>query len=232
MRSQLEKMGDEIWTLAFPLRFLGMQLGRRVCVMRLPGDQLVIHSTAPFNEEQVREIHSLGRVEFLLEGTILHDTFSREGQRAFPTSTYLVPEHFPKAAMGSRTGSIAEIEGRTKGEIQVLRLEGMRMLNEYACFHRTSRTLIVCDLLFNLVQAMGWTRWCMRHLMGVKQWPAVDRPVRWAVKDRNAFVHSLQAMLAWDFEHVVVAHGAIIKHDGKRIVEEAIQRAGFTPVGQ
>ena len=223
-------MGDDIWTMAFPLRFLGMQLGRRVSVMRLPGNRLVLHSTAPFSAEQVHEIHSLARLEFILEGTTLHDTYSREGQKAFPASTYLVPEGFPKAAMKNRAGSIREIEDLTQGEIQVVRLEGMRMFNEYACFHRSSRTLIVCDLLFNLVHATGWTRWCMKRLMGVKQWPAVDRPVRWAVRDRNAFQHSLQVMLSWDFERVVVAHGAIIERGGKRKVVDAIQRAGFGPV--
>jgi len=224
---RLTARGEDLWTLEYPMRFLGMELGRRVCAMRLSGGGLVVHSTGPFGEPEVKAIQELGRVEILLDGTTMHDTFSREGRAAFPGARYLVPEGFPKGKAGPEAGSVAELDGLTGGEVRTVRLEGMRWLNEYACFHSRSRTLILCDLLFNLDAARGWTRWNMRRLMGVKQWPAVDRPVRMCVADREAFMGSMRRILEWDFDRVVVAHGSVIERDGRRVFREALERAGF-----
>jgi hypothetical protein len=110
---------------------------------------------------------------------------------------------------------------------ETIRLKGMRFLNEYACLHGASRTLFLCDLLFNLDQATGWTRFSMRYLMGVDRWPAIDRPVRLAVSNRTAFMDSLRRILLWNFDRIIVAHGSIIETDGKRQFREALQRAGY-----
>jgi len=221
----LNALDENLWTLRYPMRFLGMALGRRVCVMRLSDGRVVVHSSGPFVTDDVEAIGELGRVDLLLEATTMHDTFSREGRAAFPGARYLVPEGFPKGKAGLEAGSVAEVDCLTGGEVCAVRLEGMRFLNEYACFHAASRTLMLGDLLFNLTGAKGWTRWSMRWLMGVKQWPAIDRPVRMAVADRDAFAASMRRILDWDFDRVVVAHGAIIERDGKRVFREALERA-------
>jgi hypothetical protein len=219
--------GNHLWTLAYPLRFFGMHLGRRVSVMRLPDGRLVIHSTGPFSGKEIREINALGRVDLMLDATTMHDTFSREAQAAFPDATYLVPEGFSRKVLSATTRSLSELDSLTGGEVQTIRLEGMRYLNETACFHAASRTLFLCDLLFNLDQATGWTRFSMRYLMGVDQWPAIDRPVRLAVSNKTAFKDSLRRILSWDFDRIIVAHGSILETDGKHQFREALQRAGY-----
>ena len=47
-------------------------------------------------------------------------------------------------------------------ELKVLRLEGIPSMREHVVFHRSSRTLIVADLLFNFgPDTSAWTRfWC------------------------------------------------------------------------
>lgn len=216
------------WSLVFPLRFFGLKLGRRVCVFRISGDRLVIHSTGPFSSEQMQAIRKLGTPSILLEGTTMHDTFSREGRKAFAGIQYLVPEGFPRRAIGKDTRSLQELSALTDDEMESVRLEGIRTLTEYACFHRASRTLVLCDLLFNLVDASGWTRFSMRHFLGVKQWPAIDRPMRWAVRDRQAFADSIQEIFEWDFDRIMVAHGEIIEAEGKAIFREALKQAGLS----
>lgn len=223
----LSTHGDGCWSLWFPLRFFGMELGRRVGVFRISGERLVIHSTGPFTPEQVESVRALGTPAILMDGTTMHDTFSREGRAAFPEARYLVPEGFPRRAAGEAAGSLSELGALTGGEMESVRLRGLRALTEYACFHHASRTLVLCDLLFNLVEVSGWTRVSMRHLLGVKQWPAIDRPMRWAVRDGEAFAASIRKIFEWDFDRIVVAHGAIIENGGKAIFREALGQAGL-----
>lgn len=226
-----EPLGADVWTLSFPLRFCGLNLGRRVTLLRISGSRLAVHSTAPFTPAQVREMNGLGAPAFLLDATTMHDTFSREARAALPEATYFVPEAFCKKAQGRDARALGQLDEVTGGEIRTARLDGMRFLNEYACFHPASGTLIVCDLLFNLVEAKGYTRWAMRSLLGVKQWPAMDRPVRMAVCDRDAFIASLRRIDRWDFDRLIVAHGSVIPSGGKQHFREALRRAGFDPQG-
>jgi hypothetical protein len=209
------------------MRFMGMELGRCVSILRLAGDELALHSTGPFSAADIEQIHSLGWVKLMLDATTMHDTYSRDAGAAVPNCAYFVPEGFPKKRAGANSRSLADLGAETDGALQTVRLDGLRFLTEYACFHSSSRTLILCDLLFNLVDAKGYTRWAMKYLLGVKQWPAIDRPMRSAISDKTAFQASLRQVFDWDFDRIIVAHGAGIDTNGKRVLREALQRAGL-----
>lgn len=222
-----QRIDAGFWTLSFPLRFFGLNLGRRVCLVRLSDGRLVIHSTGLFQPEHRSKFEEIGKPALMLDATTMHDTFTREACRIFPDTTYLFPAEFSGRLPHADVRILDELDARTQSELQVLPVQGTRLFTEYAVFHPASRTLILCDLLFNLVNASGYTRWVMRHLFGVKVWPAIDRPVRMAVRDREAFVRSLSKILKWDFDRIVVAHGSIIETNGQQIFSAAIRRAGF-----
>lgn len=223
----IQSLGAGLWTLSFPMRFYGMELGRRVTLMETAPGELLVHSTAPFSPGQRSAIQRLGTVTGLVEATTLHDTFSQEGRGAFPGVPYFVPDRFPKAARGPEVRSLDTLGDFTGGTVRVQKLAGMRWIEEYACLHAASRTLVVGDLLFHLPQARGWTRWSLRHLAGIRDWPAIDRPFRLAIRNRAAFEASLEAILKWDFERLIVAHGEIMETDAKQHLREAAQRAGL-----
>lgn len=223
----LYQHSGDVFSFQFPLRFFGLDLGRRVTLLRIFRNRLVVHSTGPFAPDHIAKITELGSPDYMLDATTMHDTFSADGCAAFPGADYFIPEGFPKVACDCRTRPLEKLDDVSQGEVQTLRLKGMRFLNEYACFHPASRTLIVCDLLFNLDGARGYTRWAMRYLLGVKQWPAIDRPVRWSVYDHEAFRGSLQRILEWDFDRVIMAHGSVIEQGGKLAFVDAVNRAGF-----
>lgn len=221
------KHGDSIWYLEYPMTFCGMELGRRVSVLEVAPGKLVLHSTGPFTLKDRETIERSGRVVAIVEATTLHDTFAKQGQAAFPEAPYLVPEGFPKGAIGGQGRSISESRDLLGEGLEVVKLEGTRMLTEYSCFHRASRTLILADLMLNLPKANGWTGWALRWLAGVKEWPAIDRPFRMAVKNKAVFEESLNKILEWDFDRVVVAHGEVVETNGKAVFTEAVKRAGF-----
>jgi len=219
------QLAEGLWTLRYPMRFMGLELGRCVSILRIGEGEMALHSTGPFSTDDIERIQALGRIKLMLDATTMHDTFSRAARAAFSGCPYFVPEGFPKKRAGAGCRLLADLDSETDGALQTIRLDGLRFLTEYACFHPDSRTLILCDLLFNLVDAKGYTRWAMKHLLGVKQWPAIDRPMRLAIADKAAFEASIREIFDWDFDCIIVAHGVPVEKDGKAALRQALQRS-------
>ena len=213
--AMIEELGPDIFLQKHPLTVMGSQLGRNVTIVRLASGKLVIHSTAPFSDDDVEEIEALGEPAWLVEATNYHDTFAREGRAAFPNLAYLVPPSFPGFAQLDAQ-SLATPPAAWDGELEVLMLQGAPALNETVFFHRPSKTLIVADLVFNLPNTVNlWTRKVFRLLSGIKKSPGVSRLLGHFIKDQQGFSASLEVLLQWDFERVIVAHGEPITEDAK-----------------
>ena len=85
-------------------------------------------------------------------------------------------------------------------------------------FHRASRTLILSDLAFNFgPRAPLVTRLFTMVIDGYGRF----RPSRldpFLIKDRAAARQSLDHILTWDFDRVVVAHGEVLERGGHEVL--------------
>ncbi len=224
----LRQLAENLWVRDYAFRMMGMSLGRRTTVMRLEDGRLVIHSTAPFSEDDVKEIRSLGEPAYLVEATRFHDTFAAEGRRAFPEIPYFVPDAARSWAQGGR--NLSDWPADLAWEVEVREIAGMLSVREHLFFHRASGTLILCDLLFNIGPGGDcWTRIMMGWVNRAYGRPAVSRLYRSTIRDRDAFRHSMRTVLDdWDFRRLVVGHGTIVETDGKTVLEDALRRAGLS----
>jgi hypothetical protein len=222
----MENVADHLWIRRYPLVLLGTRIGRVVTVIRLRTGRLLIHSTAAFANEDVAAIRRLGEPGWLLEATLFHDTFARHGQTAFPDLPYLAPEGFGRLAQVCALPLVAP--GEWDGELELLPLNGMPKVRETALYHRPSRTLVVADLVFNFGPATpAWTRLFMRCAGGLKCAPGMSRFFRMMIRDRHAFQQSLQRLMQWDFDRLIVAHGEVIETGAKEKLKQALAAAGY-----
>jgi hypothetical protein len=107
------------------------------------------------------------------------------------------------------------------GEISHHSMAGLDVLNEVACFHKPSRTLMVCDLLMNLQLPLnGLSRLYFKLFAAVGK-PAVSKTLKMMIKDRAQFKQSLDELLALDIERIVMGHGKVIEGDGARIMRDS-----------
>lgn len=218
--SRLQPLAENVWVAQQPWSLLGIQLGKTTTVVRLADGRLVVHSAGPDMAALARACAEVGEVAWLVEATTLHDTFAAEASAVFPAVPYLVPKGFPlKLAQGR---SLSPLPPEWAEEWAVLRLGGVPRMQEHVMLHRPSRTLIVADLVFNLPTASGWSRLMLRWLSGLREYPGTSRLWRSQVRDHGALRRSLDEMLAWDFEHVVVGHGKPITHDAKARLTRAL----------
>ena len=212
---------------AVSLRAFGIDFWRCVTLLRLADGRVVIHSTAPFSEEDAEAIRSFGDPTWLVEATLIHDTFARAARARFPDIPYLAPNGFAKFS-GVPTQPLHPPPADWAGEIDVLKVEGLRKINEHAFFHRASRTLVLADLLFHFpADSHGWPRFFAQRIMRLPRLSGISAFFRLMIRDRRAFALSMKKMLGWEFEQIVVGHGEPIRNDAKAIFTRALRDRGL-----
>ena len=220
----IKSIGENIGVLHRPFQVLGMPLGKTTTVIRLADGRVLLHSAGPWRAEEVTAISEWGEVAGIMEGSRIHDTFARELRGYFPGVPYGLPPGFPIAAEElAPVEPLARWNSRWGQEVRVLKIGGMPRLQEHVLLHVPSRTLVLTDLVFNLVFAPGETvPWPLRLISGLKTFPGTSRLVQWCVKDPAAVQSSLAKMMTWDFDQVVVSHGAVITENAKETLREAL----------
>lgn len=225
-----QRLAENLWLLAYPLKMLGADLRRNVTLIRLSSGKLVIHSTARFSPEDVTAIRALGEPGWLLDGILRHDTFAKEGRESFPGIPYLAPEGFSEV-VGFATSPIVPAPPEWAGELIALEIQGAPEARDTALLHVPSRTLILTELVFNFGSNEPiWTELLLRVAVGSGHHPGMSRPVKAGIKDKAAFQNSLTTILGWDFDRAVVGHGDVIERDAKTKLRLAFKAAGFSLV--
>ena len=217
---------DDVVVMSFPWRVLGIDFERNVTLLRLSDGRVVIHSTAPFTAEDIAAIRHFGEPAWLIDATLMHDTFAKHGHAAFPDLPYLAPNGFTKAS-GITTEQLDSLPSDWQGEIDVLKLDGNRM-NEHVFFHRRSATLVVADLFFSFPSdTRGWARFFVRHITRLPRLFGISVFFRLTINDRRAFERSTKTLLRWNFERIVVAHMEPVIKEARAAVERALRDSGF-----
>ena len=225
----MHPIGENIWTLNYPLLVLGNNFGRTVTIVRLRSGKLIIHSTAPFTAHDIEAIRAGGEPAWLLDATLFHDSFAKEGCRAFARVPYLAPPGF-KSVPEVQTRSFSPPPQEWSGELEIVPLAGMPKVQEHVFFPPPSRTLIVSDMFFNFGRSpSAWSRFFARYVMGLKNGVGMSAFFRMNIRDRSAFMESVRPILAWNFERIVVGHGAMIETDARRIFREELAARKLLP---
>lgn len=220
---RIQPVAENLWVIRYPLRLLGIPIGRTVTLVRLLTGQLVIHSTAPFTPDDIAQISVLGQPEWLTDVSCFHDSFAEEGRAAFPHASYLVPRGFPNAGHLA-TGWLEHFPAVWSEELKVIEIAGMPKVREHVMCHLPSRTLIVADLLFHYgADASRWTKFAARYLLRRKDLAGMSPFFRLMIRDRAAFDRSMDQILSLDFDRIIVAHGDLIEAGGKTLLGKTVR---------
>jgi len=100
-------------------------------------------------------------------------------------------------------------------QLEFVLVEGAPRRNEVVFFHKASRTIYTADLFFNMREPQGFLTPLTFRLMGIYKRFAAAKMWRHWVTDRAAFARSIDQILAWDFQRIVVAHGDMVERDAR-----------------
>lgn len=227
-RPLTEYVAGRIWLKEYPIRFGGMDISARMAIVRLDDGRLLIHSPCEIDAELKGEIEALGPVAFIIAPGTLHHLHVGSCQQAFPeAATHICPgieKKRPDLAFDGLLGDAPD-PGWAAEFDQVL-MRGARFIGEVAFFHRSSRTLILVDLIENFgddTVQVGWLQrfWWMVFRMWNRPKPAPEYQLGW--KDKAAGRESLERILEWDFGRIVIAHGDLIEENAREVARTAWQ---------
>jgi hypothetical protein len=108
-------------------------------------------------------------------------------------------------------------------------VEGAPKRNEVVFFHPPSRTIYTADLFFHVLEPEGFLTPLAFRMMGIYRRFAVAKMWRRWVTDKAAFVRSIDQILAWDFDRIVVAHGASVEDHARDRFERALRERELLP---
>lgn len=106
-------------------------------------------------------------------------------------------------------------------------IAGMPKANEVVFIHRPSRSLIVADLCFNILQPKGWMAPIFLSLFGTYKQFGVSRFYCGYIQDEKAFHASVRELMLRDFDSIICSHGEVVLKNGKSLLREAFANRGF-----
>lgn len=217
MSTELVQLHDDLWVVQRPLSFLGLHVGMRMTVVRF-GDALLLHSPIPPDDALRNELAKLGHVRWVIGPNRFHH-LSLGPWMALGAEGWAVPSLHRKRSDLAFTGTVGQ--GAPWPEaLETHALSCIPFTDEAVFLHRPSRTLVVSDLLFNLTAE---TPWHTRALMWAGGgYPGVCCTLLERVMMKRAAARTdIDRILQWDFDRVVLAHGAVVEEGGRDALRQA-----------
>jgi hypothetical protein len=212
----LRIFGEELWIGDDSLRTLGMTIPVRMTVIRLGGGQLFLHSPLAPSPHLRAQLDALGRVGFVVAPNRFHHLFAAD-YGAYPEArVYLAPGLEKKRKDLDHAARLEDgPEPPWAGEIDQTMMAGIPLLNEVVFFHRRSRTLILTDLALNIHHTPSQLARGYFRITGAYGRLGQNRLIRLLTRDRRAARQSVEHMLQWDIERILMAHGDPVARGGK-----------------
>ena len=186
-------------------------------VIRLASGDLLLHSPLRLDPDLRRQLDAIGPVRFAVAPNRVHHLYAGEVAQVYPGARLWVAPGLarkrPDLRFEGELGDEAPPEWR--GQVDQTFFRGRPYENEVVFCHRASRTLIICDLAFNFGPATATpTRLLMQLLRSYGRFgPSTLDPL--LIRDRAAARQSLERILGWDFDRVIVAHGDVLERGGR-----------------
>ena len=220
--SELREWSDGVWIGEAPLRFYDIPFGTRMTVIRLDDGALLLHSPIHLSHELRSQLDLLGPVKHIVSPNKLHHLFLESALATYPNATlYLPPGLVEKRSKFSYGAPLTdEVPNFWAGVLEQLVIRGSSFMEEVVFFHHRSRTLIVADLCENFGPHSPLLTRIVAWIFRMYGRPRMPPDWQLSFRDHTARRASFSRLLAWDFERVILAHGALLYSGAKKIFQK------------
>lgn len=225
----LKEIGSGIWIVEGPVvqAAAGFRYPTRMAIIRLSDGGLVIWSPIALSDDLRMAVDALGAVRYLIPPSSLHHTFLGDWHHAYVDAQVYAPPGLRDKRPDIRFDAdfTDEPVAAWTGEIDHVIMWGNRITAEVVFFHHASRTAIFTDLIQQFPRGWfrGWRAIIARLDLMVTKEPTVPRKFRIAFSDRGAASKSLQKILTWPTDKVIMAHGPRITNEAHASLHHAFR---------
>ncbi len=207
-----------------PFRFRGIDIGTRSTVVTLDSGELLVHSPVRLDEDLRAALAPLGPVRHLVAPNRMHHLALGDWVRAYPGAALHGPPGLPKKRPDLAFATVLDdvAPSAWAGQLAQVLLLGAPRYNEIAFLHRRARTLLLADALF------GWgpehpllTRLSARVIGAYGRWARPHNELFGKIVQPAALRESIERVLAWDFDRIVISHGRIVERNGREVLRDA-----------
>ncbi len=217
----MELFAEGVWTATREARFFGLECGSRMTIVRLQGDGLFVHSPVALDAATRREVDALGEVQAVVAPSLFHHLHVGAWMQAYPKAVFAACPGLewkrPDLAFDVVLGD--QPHPTWSRDLDQVYFSARRE-NEVVFYLARQQLMICADALLNLSTHPLTSTRAVARLMGNTA-PGVGYLERFMVRDRRVARRQSDRILGWDFDKVMLSHGAPIKQGG----HEAMRRA-------
>jgi hypothetical protein len=226
----LKPLGRNLWFAdGGDVSFKGFDYPTRMAVVRLADGSLWLWSPIEMTVALNDEVCALGPVGHIVSPNKLHYLFLNEWQAAFPDARlWATASTIARCRDLQFAGALGDDPPPDwQGQIDQYHFANSLFLDELIFFHRESRTAIIADLSQTFTEAYlkahwpWWMRPIARLSKMVEGWgyPPID--YRISFRRRATARPKIRALIDEHPEHVLVAHGEIVRAGGEAFLRRA-----------
>ncbi len=223
------QVDNDIWTLDGPeVVFAGASMHTRMTVVRLQDERLWVHSPIELSGSVREFINDIGgNVAALVAPNKFHYMFMELWQESYPQAQVFAEESLVRKVpylsnAEILTNSTPSIYSR---DIEQVIFGGNRMFQEVVFFHKSSRSLILTDLMINLkTVGIAFLPRMFLEFEGVT-FPhgGVPRLYRWLTSDKEKAREALGIIQRWKPKHILFCHGEPFSESAEVVLDREFE---------
>lgn len=212
--SKLVKVAEGIYCAESEMKMGGgVRMNTRMTVVRLANGELFVHSPIRMDEAIAKEVQALGEVGHIVSPNRFHHLFFGPCAEKFSKARTHGPPGLAEKVPALRVDEVLSDTAPQAWteEIEQLVVQGAAKMSEVVFYHRPTKTLIVSDLFFNIVNPANFATKVLLTFTGARGKLAKSRVWSMMKDDNAAFEASVRKVLAWDFDTLIMAHGDVVE---------------------
>ncbi|MDJ0706098.1 MAG: DUF4336 domain-containing protein [Leptolyngbyaceae cyanobacterium MO_188.B28] len=219
----LIEIAPDLWTANQPLRFLGLEVGSRMTVVRLPSQDLVLISPIGLGEDDLQALDQLGAVSHIIAPNLFHHLSIGSTHMRYPKAKVWGVAGLMEKRSDLQFDALLTEPGSFEESLDYCQFQGfasilprgVKPVHETVFYHRSSHTLILTDIAFNFDQTNPLSTRLAARVLGSYNTLQPSRLEKWGSRDKATVEKSVRRVLAWDFDRVIPGHGSVIEAGGK-----------------
>jgi hypothetical protein len=223
-----QAFAPNVWTIDGPnVRDFGVLFTTRMTIVKLANGSVWVDSPVSVSFETLKHITELGPLRYLVVATPRHVWRLTTWHTLFPKAQLWAPRTTPLTLKKEHlpfTGTLKDMpQSDWVDDFDQLAFQGNPFIEEVLFFHKASRTVILGDLIQNQQRGQGkFLRSASFKCAGiVSEQGGVPIDIRLSFTHRQLARQSLNKLLSWDFDKLIIGHGVCIEKDAKPFVEQA-----------